>query len=103
MPLTPRTTLDRANSLPLHISSDLSSIAMAIKKLNPGIAPVKQDDIFMRMLKALLSSLTQFTLLDAVREKSNKVCTDQWTALGHNKGHQFLEINKKKRIQLSVH
>jgi len=49
---------------------------------------------------------SQFTLLDTLRDKSSKACTDQWITTfnhGHNKAHQFLQlqINKKKCIQPS--
>ena len=46
------------------------------------------------------STPSQFTLLDALRDKSRKACTDWWVTTfnhGHDKGQQFLQliINKK--------
>jgi len=67
----------------LHTSSDPSSITAVITKKNSGIAPVKKNS------------------LDAMKEKSNKACTDQWITtfnFGHNKGHQFLELEINKKV-----
>jgi len=36
-----------------------------------------------------------------MKEKSNKACTDQWITtfnFGHNKGHQFLELEINKKV-----
>ena len=54
----------------------------------------------------LPSTPSQFTLLDALGDKSSKACTDQWIATfnhRHNKGHNSysLESTKKKCIQPS--
>jgi len=82
---TPRITRVRVNPLPLHTSSDPSSIATVITKKNSGIASIKKN---------------------AMREKFNKACTDQWITtfnFGHNKGHQFLELRINKKSLITVY
>ena len=48
------------------------------------------------------SDLDPFTSLDALRERSKKVCIDQWITNFNNQGHYFWNLsNKNKRIQPS--
>ena len=51
--------------------------------------------------KSTIVPCTQFTSLDALRDKLSKACTDQWITTfnhGHNKGHQFVQLRVNKRI-----